>query len=73
MNKKVKDSPKKPANSTRAKKSKSKGNGSDKRAILIQQMAYFIAEERGFQGGDPVQDWLAAEQRVDEMLKENRT
>lgn len=48
-------------------------NGTDTRAILIEKMAYYIAEQRGFEGGDPVQDWLAAERRVDEMLSENRT
>jgi hypothetical protein len=47
-------------------------NGNGSRAILIEQTAYFIAEERGFSEGDPVQDWLAAERRVDKMLKENR-
>ena len=58
--------------SANTKKPKNKGNGSDKRVILIQQMAYFIAEQRGFEGGDPVQDWLAAERQVDQMLKEKR-
>lgn len=43
------------------------------RETLIEQTAYYIAEKRGFEGGDPVQDWLAAEQQVDNMLKENRT
>jgi len=62
---------KKPRSTT--KKAKSNGNGSDKRSVLIEQTAYFIAEQRGFEGGDPVQDWLAAERQVDEMLKENRT
>lgn len=56
----------------RGKKSKSNGNGSEKRAILIQQTAYFIAEKRGFEGGDPVQDWLMAEKQVDELLNQNR-
>lgn len=55
-----------------AKTSKSNNNGTDNRAVLIQQTAYYIAEKRGFVGGDPVQDWLTAERRVDEMLNENR-
>ena len=28
---------------------------------MIQEAAYFRAERRGFVGGDPVADWLAAE------------
>ena len=71
--KKPGNAPKNPSSTTNAKKAKSNGNGTDKRVVLIQQMAYFIAEERGFEGGDPVQDWLAAERKVDKMLKEKRT
>lgn len=63
---------KKPSNTKSAKPSKGRGNGGEKRVLLIQQMAYYIAEKRGFEGGDPVQDWLMAERQVDEMLKGNR-
>jgi hypothetical protein len=28
---------------------------------MIQEAAYFRAENRNFTGGDPVEDWLAAE------------
>ncbi|HEY5603876.1 MAG TPA: DUF2934 domain-containing protein [Gammaproteobacteria bacterium] len=45
----------------------------DKRFTLIQQTAYYIAEKRGFAGGDPEQDWLLAEQQVDEMLNRSST
>lgn len=62
---------KKPAKPASAKKP-SNGNGTSQRDVLIQQMAYFIAEKRGFEGGDPVEDWLAAERQVDEMLNESR-
>ena len=30
----------------------------------IAEAAYFISMERGFTGGDPLQDWLEAERRV---------
>jgi hypothetical protein len=30
----------------------------------IAECAYFMAEQRNFSGGDPIQDWLSAEQTV---------
>jgi hypothetical protein len=38
------------------------------RQRLIAEAAYLIAEQRGFQGGDPAQDWARAEQQVNEHL-----
>lgn len=38
------------------------------RHSLIAEAAYIRAKKRGFQNGDPVQDWLAAEKEVDEKL-----
>lgn len=38
------------------------------RQQLIAQEAYLIAEQRGFQGGDPAQDWAEAEKLVNERL-----
>jgi hypothetical protein len=38
----------------------------------IAELAYFRALERGFQGGDPVDDWLAAEREVNRMLRKPR-
>lgn len=35
---------------------------------LIAEMAFLKAEGRGFEGGDPVQDWLEAEKEVDGKL-----
>jgi hypothetical protein len=35
---------------------------------MIEQAAYFRAEKRGFQGGDPVTDWLLAESQIDALL-----
>jgi len=36
---------------------------------MITVAAYYLAEQRGFNGGDPVADWLAAEAKIDAMLK----
>ncbi|HSG66567.1 MAG TPA: DUF2934 domain-containing protein [Gammaproteobacteria bacterium] len=38
------------------------------RQALIAQAAYRYAERRGFVGGNPVDDWLAAEREVDQTL-----
>jgi hypothetical protein len=35
---------------------------------MIAETAYFLAQERGFHGGDPVSDWVEAERRVDRQL-----
>ena len=35
---------------------------------MIAEAAYLIAEQRGFQGGDPQQDWAEAERLVNERL-----
>jgi hypothetical protein len=35
----------------------------------IEESAYYRAERRAFQGGDPVQDWLAAEKEIDKTLE----
>lgn len=32
----------------------------------IAEAAYYLAERRGFRGGDPVQDWLVAEAQIDQ-------
>lgn len=41
----------------------------DERRRLIEFAAYRLAEQRGFDGGDPMQDWLAAEAAVDASLR----
>jgi len=43
------------------------GNGID-REELISVAAYFRAKNRGFEGGDSMADWLAAEAEIDAML-----
>jgi hypothetical protein len=35
---------------------------------MIAEAAYYRAERRGFQGGDPVQDWLEAETEINRIL-----
>ena len=40
----------------------------DQRYSMIAESAYRRAEARGFQGGDPVQDWLEGEKEVDALL-----
>ncbi|MEN8206857.1 MAG: DUF2934 domain-containing protein [Pseudomonadota bacterium] len=44
------------------------GIDAEHRQRLITEEAYLIAERRGFQGGDPSQDWVEAERRVDYRL-----
>lgn len=40
----------------------------EERRRIVAEMAYFRAERRGFRGGDPLEDWLAAEAEVERML-----
>jgi len=40
----------------------------EERSGLIAKAAYYRAEQRSFQNGDPVTDWLAAEAEIDEKL-----
>jgi len=39
----------------------------DERRLMIEQAAYFRAEERGFAPGYEMQDWLEAEREIDQM------
>jgi hypothetical protein len=38
------------------------------RERMIAEAAYFRALARGFQGGDPIDDWLAAEREINRLL-----
>ena len=38
------------------------------RQQMIAEAAYYLAEKRSFQGGDPVNDWLEAERIIDQAL-----
>src|SRR5690606_26298436 len=40
----------------------------EERRRMIAEAAYYKALNRGFQGGDPVEDWLAAEREIDAMF-----
>jgi len=44
-----------------------------RRAVLIAQAAYFRAMQRGFEPGQDVTDWLAAEAEVDAKLLSGTT
>jgi hypothetical protein len=35
---------------------------------MIAKLAYSYAEERGFAGGDPTEDWLRAEDVIEQRL-----
>lgn len=47
------------------------GIDTEQRQRLIADEAYLIAERRGFQGGDPSQDWVEAEKLVDYRLMQS--
>jgi hypothetical protein len=47
------------------------GIDTEQRQRLIADEAYLIAERRGFQGGDPSQDWAEAERLVDYRLMQS--
>jgi Protein of unknown function (DUF2934) len=64
-----------PTRATRKPPRKSNGGAVSKavfspaeRHRMIELTAYYIAEKRGFAGGDPDADWLAAEAEVDRLL-----
>ena len=40
------------------------------RQDMIEQAAYFRAEQRGFEPGHELDDWLAAEREVDTLIQE---
>lgn len=42
----------------------------DQRRQMIAEAAYLRAERRGFNGGDPVTDWIEAEAEVDERVRQ---
>ena len=59
------------------KKTARRPQGSGKKAVevsagsrheMIAKAAYYRAEKRSFQGGDPVADWLFCEKQIDARL-----
>lgn len=66
---------KQPALSARAKKKTEAGPVAmtpEERRRVISELAYYRAEERGFEGGDALDDWLIAEAEVDRMLMDKQ-
>jgi hypothetical protein len=62
----------KPARSPRASLASAKLNlAGEDRLQLIAEAAYFRAEQRGFQPGQELEDWLAAELEIDALLGED--
>ena len=57
---------KKPA----SRRQKTHGLSPEERQRIIAETAYSIAEQRGFQGGDEMADWLQAEMEVDARFAE---
>lgn len=41
----------------------------EKREHMIAEAAYYLAEHRHFQGGDPIHDWLQAQMEIDTKIK----
>ena len=44
----------------------------EQRLHYVEVAAYYIAERRGFDGGDPAEDWAAAEAEIDRLLADSR-
>ena len=40
----------------------------EERLHMIAEAAYYIAQQRNFQGGNPEEDWLEAERRINATL-----
>ena len=57
-----------PPEQTPAKPNSHTTIGPDWHRQMIEEAAYYRAEKRGFSGGDPVADWLAAEAEIDALL-----
>lgn len=38
------------------------------RMKMIAEAAYYLAEKRGFKGGNELSDWMAAEKQVDSLI-----
>lgn len=60
--------PTKKSNKSPSAKAWQAGKSEEDRQEMISTAAYYRAERRGFNGGDEVQDWLAAEAEIDAML-----
>ena len=45
--------------------------GIDERQQMIEEAAYYIAEQHGFSPNRHQQDWLQAEQQIDRLLSQH--
>jgi predicted transcriptional regulator len=54
--------------SERGKERHGAGVDAAERQRLIAEAAYLMAERRGFEAGDPAQDWINAEEEVNRKL-----
>ena len=41
----------------------------EQREHMIAEAAYYIAEHRHFEGGDPIHDWMQAQMEIDSKIK----
>ncbi len=41
------------------------------RQKMIEVAAYYIAEKRNFEGGNPEEDWFEAELEIDDLINES--
>jgi len=64
-----KAAPKKTSTSASKAMQKATTMSAEERRRLIAEAAYLRAEQRGFIGGDPVQDWMEAEADLDTRLR----
>jgi len=64
-----KAAPKKTSTSVSKATQKATTMSTEERRRLIAEAAYLRAEQRGFIGGDPVQDWMEAEADLDTRLR----
>ena len=63
--------PKNSAPATKAAPAKAAVTPAERQA-MIAKAAYFIAQQRGFGGGNEAADWIQAEQQVDAVLKKSK-
>ncbi len=58
------------ASSHTARSTKAHSVSADEREQMIAEAAYYLGEQRGFEGGEEAmtQDWLQAERQIDEHL-----
>lgn len=60
--------PKTTATRTRKTAAKSTAVSAEARQQMIAEAAYYRAANRGFSGGDTVEDWLVAETEIDRQI-----